>query len=347
MSGLKTFDEFSSKPVKKTKSTNEGLFNKKKNKAKGKDVYKQGSALGAKKGFSGSKRHVVKWKNQNDGNFIIKIINDADVLDTGGKLTADGQKLLTDYFNGEQQFIYTNGQLDDTYFTKNVLVYTVKKDNDRKQKIQFTKVPREGLDVELDPSIKYISALDLANQPLIQQQKNILDTTPLVIDPDPDECPEGQALNPDTGECEPAGPDPLPEDCAQEGKKFEYQSGADGEMYTVTINNLSSYYAQRKDGKVAGYVSLQGDGVNDPIVIMWAGDDGSTFEMTNAKDKEFFTKAFQDSEYLCDLIAEYEEKYPDGEDTLTSFKDLLYYASTSQKIYGKAPGGKEGVSIVI
>ena len=66
--------------------------------------------------------------------------------------------------------------------------------------------------------------------------------------------------------------------------------------------------------------------------------------ITNAKDKAFFIRIYTDMEYLKQLIADFEAKYPDGFDF--TVKDLLYY-NDGNKIYGAESSEEDDFSGVV
>jgi hypothetical protein len=326
MEALKSFDEFDTEKAKSveqtpTKKVEEQLF-KRKNKAKGKDVWREGG-----------KRHVVKYKSQDDKNFIVKIINDKDILDANHNITKSGEDALLNHLNNEKAFVNLYGIMHNAYFTDKIIAYTVKRDTDRKQKIQFTIINRadlpEGLNIPA--TARFIPASILKggdlNDILVNQEEVIVNPLPVdPIDPISKDCPEGQEWDEETQACviiDEKIPGPIV--CGQPGKRFNYQSGEDGKMYIVIIS---------ADGT---FVATDGYGVHeykiypsklDASVIMWENENGLVKEIVNAKDKEFFTKAFSDDDYICELIRNFDP----GESL--NFRDVLYHKSNGERIFG-------------
>lgn len=72
--------------------------------------------------------------------FKIKIINDLDVIDAAGKLTAGGWTSLLTWIKAQPKWLPYYPGLND--LTKNFVIYAVNKDNDRKQLITFTVMSR-------------------------------------------------------------------------------------------------------------------------------------------------------------------------------------------------------------
>jgi len=72
--------------------------------------------------------------------FKVKIVHDLDVLDTSGKMTPQGWKAIYDWLIAQPRWpLYYTGLKD---MTNNFVIYSVNKDNDRKQLITFVIVPR-------------------------------------------------------------------------------------------------------------------------------------------------------------------------------------------------------------
>ena len=72
--------------------------------------------------------------------FKIKIIRDLDVLDANGKLTANGFASIINWIKQQPKWLPYYPALGD--LAKNILVYSVSKDNERKQVIVFAIQPK-------------------------------------------------------------------------------------------------------------------------------------------------------------------------------------------------------------
>ena len=346
MKTIKSFNDFD----KPAQPVDEQLFNRAKEKRAEKQALKQAdSSLNTDKqggkiwGVKGKeiwkdesgKKHKAVWKAQDATNFIVKLINDKDILDANGNMTVDGQTSLVSFLNEENSFVNQYGKLDQNFFNTKIIAYTVKRDTDRKQKIQFTILDRAALNAKIEASsqdgqemlildgINFINASVLVNidKPVPQNQNVLIDTTLVDV---PSEETEAET---ETQETE---IDEVPlEDDSLIGKKFEYQSGADGKLYIITIdkgdNEELKFWAKSQDGTSEGWVVLKGE---EPF---WIGKDGTESAITNAKDRAFFKRIYVDRPYLLELIAAFEAKYPEGYDF--TIKDILYYMNGS-KIYG-------------
>jgi hypothetical protein len=302
---------------------------------KGKEVWKDESG----------KKHKIVWKSQDSTNFIVKLINDMDVLDASGNLTPNGQTSLTSFLNEENSFVNQYGKLDQNFFNTKIIAYTVKRDNDRKQKIQFTILDKAALEAKIEAiaqdgqemlsldGVNFINASLLVNidKPVPQNQNILIDQTEIIVTPVETE---------ETKETEETEIDEIPlDDDSLIGKKFEYQSGADGKLYIITIdkgeNGELKFWAKSQDGTSEGWVVLKGE---EPF---WIGKDGKESAIANAKDRAFFKRIYVDRPYLLELIAAFEAKYPEGYDF--TIKDILYYMN-GNKIYGEESRPNEPTS---
>ena len=337
MESIKNFDSFMKKARPKSKKVEEefmGNFKRKRAEAIALKNASQGSVnvrgTRGKETFvdSSGTKHKVIWKSQDTANFIVKLVNDYDWLDASSNLTEGGQTALLNFLNDEMAFINVYGKIDDTFFKTKVLAYSVKVDNDRKQKIQFTIVEKSyliglGMDETLVSTLRFINAATISDPKIKQDQENIIDNIPLPVVPEPVEPVVPEPVVP-----EPVVPEPAVDESLI-GKKFEYQSGNDNKLYFLEIfkgdTTPYKFYAKAKDGSNEGWVTYEGEDQ-----VMWTGKDGNTSPVTNAKDKAFFLRIYTDIEYLKELIRLFEEKYPDGGDF--SIKDILYYMD-GKKIY--------------
>jgi hypothetical protein len=355
MKTIKSFSDFD----KSTDHVDEQLFKKAREKRREKKAMKQASSdLGQGddkiRGVRGKEvyrdatgvKHKVVWKAQDTSNFIVKLVNDYNWLDANSNLTIDGQTALTQFLNGENSFVNQYGKLDPAFFQKNIIAYSVRIDNDRRQKIQFTILDRSELMQKQDAgsadgselvsidgvnyiNIKAIMAIDAQ---LAKNQQALSNTIINVedeetIDTPDDSQDEEEEISDEEKDIESDETDDIPvTDDSLIGKQFEYQSGADGLVYTITIdegeNKELKFWAVSRDGSNEGWVALK-DG--EPF---WINRDGSTSAITNAKDIEFFKRIYTDTEYLKELIAAFEAKYPNGVNW--TVKDILYYTDGNQ-----------------
>jgi len=123
----------------------------------------------------------------------LKIVNDADVIDSNGKLTIDGFKTLLDWIKSQGEIISYYAALND--LTNNVVIYSISKDNDRKQVVIFKIYSKVALKAQ-DPSaaginsqVQYIRQDELTqalqgtilNTNALKQIKNQQTSTTLVL----------------------------------------------------------------------------------------------------------------------------------------------------------------------
>ena len=85
----------------------------------------------------------------------LKIVNDADIIDGNGKLTIDGFKTLLDWIKSQGEIISYYTALND--LTNNVVIYSISKDNDRKQVVIFKIYSKVALKAQ-DPSAAGINS---------------------------------------------------------------------------------------------------------------------------------------------------------------------------------------------
>ncbi len=309
---------------------------------KGKETWKDQSG----------KKHKIIWKAQNSENFTVKLVNDYNWLDSNGNLTQNGQTALLQFLNEENSFVNQYGKFDEMFFSKSIIVYSVRRDTDRRQKIQFSITDRASLNAKIETvaedgketlvidGVKFINASELVNldNALASNVTNLLNTTILKV---PDETADDQEEETEETEDE---IDEIPiQDTSLIGKRFEYQSGADGKIYTITISqeegtdNLK-FWAKSKDSTSEGWVVLKNE---EPF---WLSVDGSSSAITNAKDRAFFTRIYTDPDYLKQLVDEYDAKYPEGEDL--SIKDILYYTDGNRIYPGSSSTGSSAEDLL-
>jgi hypothetical protein len=342
---LKSFDEFQSKGSDKTiksspkSKTNENIF--KKEKARGKDVWKDAGG-----------KHKIKWKGQDNKNFIIKIKNDTDILDNAHMLTKpSGENHIINFFNNQTGF--TNmyrARLDDAFFRNKVIAYTVKRDKDdwntsgnaKLQKIQFTIVPRPA---GLDQSVKFVTAAQLGSSALLTTQQNLLkkieDEDKPVIDPITQKCDDGFVW------------DDKQQNCIKKEEKvklvgkcpgtkptdvyFEYTSGENNQKYTIKEHEQGMYaggFQTYRDEEPSDTGIIKDEGGAGKHQFTYTSDDSKKpgWLMDSKQDIEFWTRVYNEPAYLCELLLAFKKDYPSGKKK-ASIKDKMYYSSTNTKIY--------------
>lgn len=354
MNTIKSFSDFDKSNKKVEEQLFKGISQKRAERKVVKDLQKDDSkkvrGVRGKEVFRDQtgKKHKVVWKAQDTNSFIVKLVADYPWLDPESNLNLDGQSALLQFLNGENSFVNQYGKLDGAFLSKNIIVYSVKRDTDRRQKIQFSIVDRatimakiraasqEGQTMLNLEGLNFINASQLVaidNQISTDIQTN-LETTILNV---PSETEETGTETKETGTDE---VDVIPvTDVSLIGKKFEYQSGADGKIYIVAIEKNEEtgglkFWAKSKDGTKEGWVLLKEE---EPI---W-DENGRIVAITNTKDREFFIRAYADSDYLKSLTDAFEKKYPEGFDF--TIKDILYY-SDGTKVYSTGGSSSNAAS---
>lgn len=309
---------------------------------------------------SSGKKHKITYSVQSNTKFVMKIINDLDIIDNAGKITATGITALKDYFNNENQFTQKIGQLTPTFFKAKFIVYTVLKDGEifgrTKQKIQFEILDR--MDAEgkpkypnVPPTSEFIDAPSFAALSTLSQQiiADLTKTAAAATLPDPQ--PEKEEVKPTENK----------ETKPDKGRKFAYTMRANSKLYLMEFAEDGTLIAKTKDGSDPnGTVSY--DAANKKV--MWATtlDDAQSkdtkvstatgaplfydSEITNTADKTFLEKMFTDDEFRKKTLDEYESKYASTELTPENLRNMLFYKDGTS-IFGAATpavSGTEGAT---
>ena len=306
------------------------------------------------------KKHKVTYKVQNRNEFIVKIINDLDILDASGKLTQSGINALISYLNEEDSFTMTIGQLTPTFFQNKFIVYTVLRDGEifgrTKQKIQFkieNKVddsgkaiyPNLAVTTQFIDADSFKAASELA-QPIVQ---NLIQTAQQTTLPDP--TPE---------ETETAATTTNTETASEKNKKFLYTMRSNNKLYMMQFTENGSLDAKTKDNsdpngnvayskatkKVLWTTSLDDSGSADTKISKEKGTPlFYDMEIVNSQDKTFFEKIFTDPAFRKKIIDEYEKEYAGLELTPENLRNMLFYKDGTS-IFGSnvAATGEQPVS---
>lgn len=287
------------------------------------------------------KKHKITYRIQSKTKFIVKIINDLDIIGEDDKLTPGGITAITNYLNDEDQFTMAIGQLTPYFFESNFIVYTVLRDGElfgrTKQKIQFSIEKRNDatgkpLYASLPATATFIdaktfSAVSSEAAKLISQ---LAATAAQTILPDPsvekEETPVVQA--------------PTEETKKEKGKKFLYTMRTNSKLYLMEFSEDGSLAAKTQDNTDPnGIVSF--DTLNKKVWWTTTLDDAQSkdskvekaagsplfmdSEITNSIDKEFFAKIFSDEAFRDKIIAEYETEYAPFILTPDNLKKMLFY----------------------
>lgn len=305
---------------------------------------------------SSGKKHKITYIVQSNTKFVMKIINDLDIIDTAGKITATGINALKDYFNNENQFTQKIGQLTPTFFKAKFIVYTVLKDGEifgrTKQKIQFEILDR--MDAEgkpkypnVPPTSEFIDAPSFAALSTLSQQiiADLTKTAVAATLPDPQPEKEEDVKPTENKETKP-----------DKGRKFAYTMRANSKLYLMEFAEDGTLIAKTKDGSDPnGTVSY--DTANKKV--MWATtlDDAQSkdtkvstatgaplfydSEITNTADKTFLEKMFTDDEFRKKTLDEYDSKYASTELTPENLRNMLFYKDGTS-IFGAAASATTG-----
>ena len=106
------------------------------------------------------KRQKIAFKVQADNKFLIKIIHMNDII-VDGKMTLEGAKAITNFINSQLALVNTIGKIDSTFFSTKFIIYTVKKDTNRQEKVQFT-IVSDSEHPEIPADTQFISSEDAA-----------------------------------------------------------------------------------------------------------------------------------------------------------------------------------------
>lgn len=331
------------------------------------------------------KKHKVTYRVQTNQKFVMKTIDDRDLLDENQKLTPQGIKIITEYLNKEVPFTRAIGELTPSFFTNNFIVYTVLADGmlfgRTKQKIQFEVIERnsgiQGMPgytknyPNIPDTVQFIDAdsfnsLSKLAPQIVSQLKQDAQAAQL---PDPKVSVEDS--KPAAGVEE----KPHEETKKELGKRFLYTMRTNSKLYLMEFTPNGTISAKTEDGSDPnGTVSYDSSGKK----VMWstALDDAKSkeskvqsnvgtplftdAEITNSQDKVFFEKMFTDEAFRRKTIEDYEKDYGGSEITPNNLKKMLFFkngtpifstASQSQAETGttaaSAESGKEQVSRAI
>ena len=298
---------------------------------------------------SSGKRHKVKYRAQSSSKFLIKIINDANVIKSN-KVTDSGISALKNFLNSESAFTSVVGQLTPIFFQKNFIVYQIGRNSTGPrsvQKIQFSVYERKDQEgTILYPNIPAtlefidIDTFGTMSEMLPAVTKDIADAAARTELEDPVD-------DVDTED----GKGPIAkgnsETVSERGRKFLYTMKTNSKLYLMEFAENGGILATTRDGSDPnGIVSYGQNGI-----IVWSTtlDDNQTngskiaaaqnyklfqdSEIVHEADKLFFTKMFTDETYRNQIIDEYESEYKSDELTAENLKGMLFYKD-GKSIFG-------------
>ena len=295
------------------------------------------------------KRQKIAFKVQGDNKFLLKIIRMNDVI-SGGKMTKEGAAAIVNFFNSQLALVNSFGKIDSEFFKTKFIIYTVKRDTNRQEKVQFT-IADDSKHPEIPTTTQFISseeaeallkAYNAANAEADDTGLNdvIVDNQEVIDDTEDD--PE--IIDDEGGEEDAEGSEEIDEELWENGYKF---------MYTMKTN-MKTYICKFVDGgaidaNVKGEKAPNGAVSWEDPKIMWftdldnedAGkeyaewvDKGAPLyvdqEITHKMDVDFFTKMFTDKEFRDDVLKKYNDEYGESEVNLENIRNMLYYKDNTK-----------------
>jgi hypothetical protein len=306
------------------------------------------------------KKHKITYKVQNTKQFVLKVINDIDLIDSStNRLMPDASAAIKNYFNDEDQFTMAIGQLTPSFFKNKFIVYKILRDGElfgrTKQKIQFNIEDR--LDPEgkpkyptIDQSVEFIDAdsfkaAEKSGEPVVQ---NIIQTAQQTTLPDP-AAPE-EATPTTTTDTSTS---------VDKGKKFLYTMRTNSKLYLMEFTEKGALVAKTRDGSDPnGEISY--DSQNKKVLWNTKLDDSISkdaklakekgtplfydMEITQSQDKTFLEKIFTDPEFRKKIISEYEREYSSSELTPENLRKMLFYKNGNPIFAQPATSAETGVN---
>ena len=326
------------KSFKSWNSVNEGLFTPKK--AKGSQVLRSASGV----------RQKVSYVAKDNNNFTIRLIRMNDIL-SGGKITQDGAVSITDYINSQLGLVNAIGKIDANFFKTKFILYVIKKDTKRQEKIHFT-IAKDSEYPEIPVDTQFISGEEASALLVTYNSKNsgntgtvdvlINNAEEIVATTTVDDATEEtkNETTKDDGKGAPIADDHF-------GKVFIYQMRTNMKIYNMKFIEA--------DGGGAIEATVKGEKAPNGTVswespkIMWITDlDNAAVENEYSKwvdeaaplyvdqeiinniDVEYLTKMFSDKEFREDELNKYSVEYGGSEISVENIRNLLYYRDDSK-----------------
>ncbi len=308
---------------------------------------------------SSGKRHKVKYRVQSNTKFLIKIINDMNII-KGDRVSDAGISALKNFLNSEANFTSTVGQLSSIFFQRNFIVYQIGRNQATGpakrsiQKIQFSVQERKDQEgTALYPDVP--ATLEFVD---IDTFGTMSEMSPAVSKGIADAAKTADVEDPvddvDTEDGTAAIAKGNSETVSERGKKFLYTMILTGKLYLMEFADNGGLIATTRDGSDPnGIISYGQNGI-----IVWSttlDDNLSTSSKIAANqnyplyqdteitddttDKAFFTKIFTDETYRNQIIDKYESEYKNEVITPENLKDLLFYKSGKPIFGGVAADG--------
>jgi hypothetical protein len=291
------------------------------------------------------KRHKVTYKIQTNHKFVMKTINDRDILDDNQKLTEQGITSIIEFFNAEIPFTKAIGELSPSFFTNNFIVYTVLADGElfgrTKQKIQFEVIERtSGIEGMPGFTKNYPNIPDTVQFIDADSFNSLSKLAPQIVSQLKQDAQAAQLPDPKPEEAAPAKSKENEETKKEIGKRFLYTMRTNSKLYMMEFTPSGTISAKTEDGSDPnGTVSYD----SSTKKVMWNTtlDDAASkeskvqknvgtplftdSEITNPQDKEFFEKIFTDEAFRRKIIEDYEKEYGGFEITPGNLKKMLFF----------------------
>jgi hypothetical protein len=282
-------------------------------------------------------RQKMVWKVQDNSSFLVKLIRMPNFIDGNGNLTPDAIEFITKNLNSEQEFVKMFHSLTPEFFKSAFFVYTIVKNTDNRDKVQFKMLSRSEYP-GLPANVNFVDS-NTVNQYLKPEEEPIViqpdddDEEPVVIDTDDDKKKEEQDKEP-----------VKVSDDEKSSRKFIYLMRTNNVEYLMEFTPDFKKIAAKanKVGGTDGDVSY--DQKSD--TLPWNAEEGSLnlldvlksdTVITNGYDKNFLKKMFTDEAFRKKVLDEYIAKYGNSEINETSIKKMLYHRSGSLIFAEAAP----------
>ena len=212
------------------------------------------------------------------------------------------------------------------------------------QKIQFTIFPRPA---GLAKDIRFIPSAHLKNASLLTIQQDLLNTDKEeeLIAPVKKKCISGFVWDEKTQDCIKKEKVKLAGVCpgtTESDVYFEYTSGENNKAYTIKEHEQGMHgggFRTYRDDEISDTGIITDEGSSGTHNFRYTGDNSnkSGWIMDSKQDVDFWTRVYNEPEYLCELLLAFKKKYPKGKNK-ASIKDKMYYSKSKTKIYTN--GGK-------
>lgn len=293
------------------------------------------------------KNQKITYKIQDNNSYLVKIKETANFVNNG-QLNDYGKKELVNIHNAQEDLIRTFGKIDDSFFKEKLIIYVIKKDTDKTEKIQL-KILNRNAAPSVTTGRNFVSAIALSNiqqgselDSVIKDAVNKINTTDTPISPK-DEVDAAAKPNAKLSEFG--------------GRSFRYDMRTNNKRYLMTFTDDGYLEANvidksKPDGTVSlkdGKIMWDSEEDNNVSSSKWADLSNRSLyvdcEITNKIDKENLTKVLTDKEYADKILTEYEEKYGYSEVTVENIKGMLYNRDGSKMFPEEGENKSSGTGV--